>query len=54
VQQVGAPGGNPGQYTQRNGDASHVCEVTPQLTCTCDGTPIIQVRTGGQTFQPFG
>ena len=44
-QQIGAPGGNPDEYTQKGDDASHVCEVTPRLTCTCDGTPVIQVRT---------
>ena len=48
--QVGAPGGSPGQYTHGSGDSSHVCEVTPQLTCTCDGTPIIQVRTDERSF----
>ena len=54
VQQFGTPGGNPGQYTRRSDDASHVCGVTPQLTCTCDGTPLIQVRTDGETAQVFG
>ena len=41
----GSPGGgNPAEYTHSNDDSSQVCEVTPQLTCTCDGTPVIQVR----------
>ena len=48
--QVGAPGGSPGQYTHGSGDSSHECEVTPQLTCTCDGTPIIQVRVHERSF----
>eukprot|EP01043_Picozoa_sp_COSAG02_P031411 COSAG02_NODE_2049_length_10007_cov_226.930057_9_plen_249_part_00 len=46
---IGTPGGNPGQYTQRTNDA--VCEVTPRLTCTCDGTPVIQVRTAARRTQ---
>lgn len=43
TQHAGMLGGNPGQYVHGSGDSEHVCEVTPQLTCTCEGTPVIQV-----------
>lgn len=44
LQEVVGGEGNPEEYTGSAVAAGHACEATPQLTCTCTGPPVIQVR----------